>query len=271
MLRRLKKDVLKDLPPKVEQTVLIDLDEDHMAIYQQRRAELQRRVQEALMTGSVGQSTFMILQVLTELRRLASVPESDGSYPGTSTKRGYLSEMIDSLNAEGHKCLVFCNYLATVDLVSEDLGSRGIGNLVMTGATTDRQTLVRRFQEDRDIRAFVMTLKTGGVGLNLTAADYVFIVDPWWNRAAETQAMDRTHRIGQTRTVFSYRLIARGTIEERILELQERKADLAGAVLSTDTDMVKKLTAEDLEYLLGTSEAGVKKGTRRGKRGKTEN
>jgi SNF2 family DNA or RNA helicase len=121
----------------------------------------------------------------------------------------------------------------------------------MTGATQDRQNLVRRFQTENDIKAFVMTLKTGGAGLNLTAADYIFILDPWWNRAAETQAVDRSHRIGQVNPVFCFRLIARDTIEERILELQQKKADLAGALLTDDSASLKSLDAGDILYLVG--------------------
>jgi SNF2 family DNA or RNA helicase len=121
----------------------------------------------------------------------------------------------------------------------------------MTGATVDRQALVSRFQTDDDVKAFIMTLKTGGLGLNLTAADYIFIMDPWWNSAAENQAIDRSHRIGQQNPVFCYRLIAKDTIEERILELQKRKTDLAGALLADDPGALKALSPEDVAYLVG--------------------
>jgi SNF2 family DNA or RNA helicase len=143
--------------------------------------------------------------------------------------------------------------LAQVDLVSQDLAEMGVANLVMTGATVDRQGLVRRFQTDPEVKAFIMTLKTGGSGLNLTAADYIFILDPWWNSAAETQAMDRSHRIGQVNPVFCFRLIAKDTIEERILELQKRKADLAGALLTDDPGSLKALSPDDVAYLVGAS------------------
>jgi SNF2 family DNA or RNA helicase len=126
----------------------------------------------------------------------------------------------------------------------------------MTGATGNRQALVRSFQTDPDIKAFIMTLKTGGTGINLTAADYIFIMDPWWNSAAESQAIDRSHRIGQTNPVFCYRLIARDTIEERIQELQNRKKDLAGALLSDDAGALKSLGADDIAFLVG--DAGVR-------------
>lgn len=251
MLRRVKKNVLKDLPPKTEQVSYVELDESHLAIYNRRREELKAKVTMAVGLGGVGKNTFMILQALTELRRLASVPEADGEFNGISAKRKYLREVVASITSEGHKCLIFTNFLATVELIGEDLEELGIGHLVMTGATGDRQSLVQRFQNDPSIGAFVMTLKTGGVGLNLTAADYVFIVDPWWNRAAENQAIDRTHRIGQENPVFCYRLIAKDTIEEKILELQQRKANLVASLLTSDSNAVKSLSEKDIEMLLG--------------------
>ncbi len=251
MLRRVKKNVLKDLPSKTEQVSYVELDEKHMAIYNRRREELKAKVTAAVGLGGVGKNTFMILQALTELRRLASVPEADGEFNGISAKRKYLKEVVSSITSDGHKCLIFTNFLATVELIGEDLEEMGIGHLVMTGATGDRQSLVQRFQNDPSIGAFVMTLKTGGVGLNLTAADYVFILDPWWNRAAENQAIDRTHRIGQENPVFCYRLIAKETIEEKILELQQRKANLVASLLTSDANAVKSLSEKDIEMLLG--------------------
>ncbi len=251
MLRRVKKNVLKDLPPKTEQVSYVELDEKHLAIYNRRREELKAKVTMAVGLGGVAKNTFMILQALTELRRLASVPEADGEFYEVSAKRKYLKEVVASITSDGHKCLIFTNFLATIELIGEDLEEMGIGYLSMTGATRDRQSLVQRFQNDPSIGAFIMTLKTGGVGLNLTAADYVFIVDPWWNRAAENQAIDRTHRIGQENPVFCYRMIAKDTIEEKILELQQRKADLVASLLTSDSNAVKSLSEKDIEMLLG--------------------
>jgi SNF2 family DNA or RNA helicase len=141
-----------------------------------------------------------------------------------------------------------------VRLISADLSSHGIGNVVMTGETSDRQALVHRFQTESEIKAFVMTLKTGGAGLNLTAADYIFIMDPWWNASAESQAVDRAHRIGQKTPVFCYKLIARDTIEERILQLQQRKQALVASILTDDAGSMRKFSPEDIEYLLGGSD-----------------
>ncbi|MDR2052091.1 MAG: DEAD/DEAH box helicase [Treponema sp.] len=251
MLRRLKRDVLKELPDKTEETAFIALEETHLAIYHRRRQEYKELIDRIIANGEMAKSSIIIFKALTELRRLASVPEAEGEYGGPSAKRLYLMDRIAEIAGNGHKCLVFTNFLAGVDMVSQDLANTGIPNLTMTGATVDRQSLVRRFQTDNGIKAFVMTLKTGGTGLNLTAADYIFILDPWWNSAAESQAIDRSHRIGQVNPVFCFRLIARDTIEERIVELQKRKTDLAGALLSDDAGSLKSLSPEDVSYLVG--------------------
>ncbi|MDR2743489.1 MAG: DEAD/DEAH box helicase [Treponema sp.] len=251
MLRRLKRDVLKELPDKTEETAFIELEETHLAIYHRRRQEYKTLIDGIIAKGEAAKSSIIIFKALTELRRLASVPEAEGEYGGPSAKRFYLMDRIAEIAGNGHKCLVFTNFLAGVDMVSQDLAGMGIPNLTMTGATVDRQSLVRRFQSDNSVKAFIMTLKTGGTGLNLTAADYIFILDPWWNSAAEAQAIDRSHRIGQANPVFCFRLIARDTIEERIVELQKRKTDLAGALLSDDAGSLKSLSPEDITYLMG--------------------
>lgn len=256
ILRRTKRSVLPDLPAKTEQVVFVELEPEHLVAYHRRRLELKERIELAKDEEGVAKSMFMTLQAIMELRRLASVPEADGEYAdglmeSRSAKRTYLLETIPEIALSEHKCLVFTNYLASVDLVSQDLAASGIQNLVITGATSDRQSIVRRFQTDPGIRALVMTLKTGGLGLNLTAADYVFILDPWWNATAEAQAIDRTHRIGQSNPVFCYRLIAKGTIEEKMLELQSQKSSLVSSLVTADVDMIKKLDEDDIAYLLG--------------------
>ncbi|MDR2134504.1 MAG: DEAD/DEAH box helicase [Treponema sp.] len=250
MLRRLKREVLRELPDKTEETAFIALEEPHLAIYHRRRQEYKELIDSIIAKGEMAKSSIIIFKALTELRRLASVPEAEGEYGGPSAKRLYLMDRIAEIAGNGHKCLVFTNFLAGVDLVSQDLANTGIPNLTMTGATVDRQSLVRRFQTDSGIKAFVMTLKTGGIGLNLTAADYIFILDPWWNSAAESQAIDRSHRMGQANPVFCFRLIARDTIEERIVELQKRKTDLAMALLSDEAGSIKSLSPEDVSYLV---------------------
>ena len=150
-----------------------------------------------------------------------------------------------------HKVLVFANYLHSLECVSQDMEDAGIHHLVMTGATRDRNHIVEQFQQDDTCQALLMTLKTGGLGLNLTAAEYVFLFDPWWNFAAENQAIDRAHRMGQKNTVFSYRLIARNTIEEKILMLQEKKKKLFDSLIASDNASIKQMEEEDIDLLLG--------------------
>jgi SNF2 family DNA or RNA helicase len=256
VLRRLKRDVLKDLPPKSEEIVYIDLDDDHLRYYHQKRIELKEMFANLMEEQSFNESSLVIFKALTTLRQIAAVPESTGGLEKQSAKRQYLLEKATELCDNGHKCIIFTNFLASVRLISADLNTHGIGNVTMTGETSDRQTLVRRFQTESDVKAFVMTLKTGGAGLNLTAADYIFIMDPWWNAAAEAQAVDRAHRIGQLNPVFCHKLIARDTIEERILQLQVRKRELAASILSDDAGSMRKFNAEDIDYLLGDADAG---------------
>jgi superfamily II DNA or RNA helicase len=255
VLRRLKRAVLKDLPPKSEEIVYIDLDEDHLRYYHQKRMEMKEMFFNLLKEKSFNEASFIIFKALTTLRQVAAVPESSGGIETLSAKRQYLLEKVVELCENGHKCIIFTNFLASVRLISADLAANGIGNLTMTGETSDRQPLVHRFQTESVVKAFVMTLKTGGTGLNLTAADYIFIMDPWWNAAAESQAVDRAHRIGQANPVFCYKLIARDTIEERILQLQVRKKELVASILSDDPGSLRKFNAEDIDYLLGDSNA----------------
>jgi superfamily II DNA or RNA helicase len=251
ILRRLKRDVLHDLPEKTEEIAYIELDDAQLSLYHRKRLEYKKLISGIITKGEFTKSSFFIFKALSELRRLASIPEAEGEYAGPSAKRNYLLEQIGSLTETSHKCLVFANFLAGVEMVSQDLAARGIANLTMTGATGNRHSLIHSFQTDPDIKAFIMTLKTGGTGINLTAADYIFIMDPWWNSAAEAQAIDRSHRIGQVNPVFCYRLIARDTIEERIMELQKLKSSLAGALLSDDAGIFKILSEEDIAFLVG--------------------
>ena len=250
ILRRLKQEVAKELPDRTEQVMYVDMTENQARLYEQQRRFYQNMIQGEIAKNGFEKSQFCILQGLSELRQIATVPEAKTDGAIESAKWEILIETISELASSGHRCLVFSNFLASIDAVGERLSASDIPHIVMTGATQNRQALVKKFQEDEKIKVFLMTLKTGGVGLNLTGADYVFILDPWWNRSAEQQAIDRTHRIGQTRSVFCYRLIARNTIEEKILELQKKKSDLFSAVISSDGQQIKKLSEEDINYLL---------------------
>lgn len=251
MLRRLKKDVLKELPDRMEQTLYVEMDDDHRRFYEQRRQYYQMLVGNSIEKQGLEKSQMVMFQALSELRRIASVPESLSDGNIASPKIPLLIEQVEELVAGGHKVVVFFNFIAGIELVGERLTEMGIDYTTMTGSTHDRRAVVERFQNDPGCRALLMTLKTGGVGLNLTVANTVYIVEPWWNKAAEEQAINRLHRIGQKAKVMSYALITRDTIEEKIRLLQQQKKDLADSLITGDSAMTKRLTEEDIKYILG--------------------
>ncbi len=251
MLRRLKKDVLKELPDRMEQTLYVEMDDDHKRFYEERRQYYQTLVGNSIASQGLEKSQMVMFQALSELRRIASVPESLSDGNIASPKIPLLTEQVEELVAAGHKVVIFFNFIAGIELVGERLTEMGIDYATMTGSTRDRRAVVERFQNDAGCRALLMTLKTGGVGLNLTVADTVYIVEPWWNKAAEEQAINRLHRIGQKAKVMSYALITRDTIEEKIRQLQQQKQDLADSLITGDSAMTKRLTEEDIKYILG--------------------
>jgi SNF2 family DNA or RNA helicase len=161
-----------------------------------------------------------------------------------------MEQLMDAL-ANNHKVLVFVNFLSALELIGDKLEEQGIEFISMSGSTKNRQQLVEQFQNDAACKVFLLTLKTGGTGLNLTAADMVFIFDPWWNKAAESQAIDRTHRMGQDKTVLSYKMITQGTIEEKILLLQEKKAEIFNSIISADNASLKSISEADIQFMLG--------------------
>ncbi len=250
ILRRLKQDVLSDLPEKVEQVLYVEMDPEQKKLYEQRRLFYRQAIKHQIKEMGIEKTQFFIIQAMQELRQIASCPEARTDGDIISPKRELLTEQIQDAVNNRHKILVFANFLSAVDSITSDLEEAGIPWLSMTGATRNRQELVERFQNDPSIKVFVMTLKTGGVGLNLTAADTIFIFDPWWNVSAENQAIDRTHRIGQTRSVLCYRLICRNSIEEKMVELQERKKKLFDSIISSDAGAIKRLSEEDIDYVL---------------------
>ncbi|MFW8601887.1 DEAD/DEAH box helicase [Desulfobacterota bacterium M19] len=250
ILRRMKKDVLTDLPDKVEQLLYVDMSAQQERLYEERRIFYKEAIDSQIASQGLNKSQFFILQALLELRQIASCPESRSDGAIISPKRELLREQLMETVANGRKALVFGNFLSVIESVCQDLEEAGIPYRAMTGATRKRQELVDQFQNNSDIKVLVMTLKTGGIGLNLTAADTIFIFDPWWNMAAENQAVDRSHRIGQEHTVFCYKLLCRHTIEEKMVELQEKKRELMDAIVANDSGAVKKLTASDVEFIL---------------------
>lgn len=251
ILRRLKKDVLKELPDKIEQVLYVEMSEAQKKLYEQRRLFYKQAIDQQIAVKGIQQSQFFVFQALNELRQIASVPEGPSNGQITSPKIELLTEQLLDALANRHKVLVFVNYLAALDLIGEKLEEQGIDYVSMSGSTKNRQQLVERFQNDANCKVFLLTLKTGGTGLNLTAADMVFIFDPWWNKAAENQAIDRSHRIGQDKTVLSYKMITQGSIEEKILQLQEKKAEIFNAIISSDSASLKSLSEDDINFMLG--------------------
>ncbi len=252
LLRRTKEQVAKDLPPKTEQTLHCEMTPRQRRSYR----ELARHYRTSLLARGGGEvvptSRMHVLEALLRLRQTACHP---GLLDVTRKdeecgKLDALLPMLTEVVEEGHKALVFSQFTSFLALVRDRLDKAGIVHEYLDGKTRDRRAAVDRFQNDDACPVFVISLKAGGLGLNLTAADYVFILDPWWNPAAEAQAIDRTYRIGQTRRVMAYRLVCRDTVEERVLELQEKKRELVAALLTEDNAMMRNLTVEDLELLL---------------------
>jgi SNF2 family DNA or RNA helicase len=203
--------------------------------------------------GGIDRNKISILAVLTRLRQICCHPALVGGRIDVgSGKFEGLFDVLEPLLAEGHKVLVFSQFVECLKLIAPALRARGIGYHTLTGQTTKRPEVVAAFENDPEPCVFLISLRAGGTGLNLTAANYVVLFDPWWNPAVEAQAIDRTHRIGQDRTVIAYRLLTAGTIEERIWDLQQRKAALVRDVLGED-GFAKSLTREDLEFLLAES------------------
>ena len=251
LLRRLKQNVLKELPPKQEQTIYIDMEDRHKEFYEQKRAYYREILDNQISINGIEKSKFAIFQAFNDLRQIASAPELKSDNAILSSKIDTLFEMLGDIVANNHKVLIFANFLGSLDLIASKADSFGYDYLMMTGSTRNRADLVDKFQNDKKYSLFLMTLKVGGVGLNLVSADYVFIFDPWWNKSAENQAIDRAHRIGQKSTVFSYRMITKDTIEEKILELQNQKQDLTDMIISGDESGLKQLTTADLDFILG--------------------
>lgn len=250
ILRRLKKDVLKELPDKIEQMLFIEMTEKQKQLYEKRRQFYKAAIEQQIAEKGLQQSQFFVFQALNELRQIASVPEHISEGEVDSPKLELLIEHLLDVIANGHKALIFVNYLAAIESISEKLKEAGINFVSMSGATRNRQALVDEFQNDKSCKVFLMTLKTGGTGLNLTAADTIFIFDPWWNVAAEQQAIDRSHRIGQTQKVIAYKLIVQNTIEEKILELQTVKKQLFDNIITTDGAGIKSFSEEDINFIL---------------------
>jgi non-specific serine/threonine protein kinase len=251
ILRRTKEQVAPELPPRTERIIYTDLEPAQRKLYQQTR-----EYYRALLMGMLEESQdindirFKILEGLLRLRQVCIHPRLvEPNYRGDSAKFEILLETLETLRAEGHKALVFSQFVQALSLLRAEMDARGIPYAYLDGRTRNRQQQVDRFQNDPDLPFFLISLKAGGVGLNLTAADYVLHIDPWWNPAVEMQAADRAHRIGQDKPVFIYKFIARETVEEKIMLLQERKRELVEQLIASEGGIFKSLTKEDVEVL----------------------
>jgi superfamily II DNA or RNA helicase len=265
VLRRTKGEVAKDLPDRTEQTLYVELEPEERRAYDDLLRHYQASLAKELRQSGAEGATTHLLEALLRLRQAACHPglldEARRAEP--SSKVDCLVERLRSLRDEGHRALVFSQFTSLLDIVRERLDGEGISFEYLDGKTRDRKERVDRFQTDPSISAFLISLKAGGVGLNLTGADYVFILDPWWNPAAEAQAIDRAHRIGQTRHVIAYRLLAKGTVEERVAHLQEQKRELVAGVMGDTEALSTKLTRGDFEALLELTASSEKSAPRR--------
>ena len=247
VLRRLKKDVAPELPPRTEVVLHASLSEEERKLYDAIRAATRKDVLEKL---SARTGVLEALEALLRLRQAACHPALvPGQHAEGSSKLALLIETLEEALAEGHKALVFSQWTSFLDLVEPELSRSGVAFERLDGSTRDRGAVVARFQDSEGPPVMLLSLRAGGVGLNLTAADCVFVLDPWWNPAAEDQAADRAHRIGQDRPVMIYRLVAENTVEERILALQARKRAIADAALG-EASGAAALSREDLLALL---------------------
>ncbi|HVG23188.1 MAG TPA: SNF2-related protein [Thermoanaerobaculia bacterium] len=251
ILRRTKEQVAPELPERTEQTLYCELEGKQKQQYEELRDHYRDLLLGRVAKSGIEKSRMQILEALLRLRQAACHPALiDAETEVPSAKSELLLEELRDVIASGHRALVFSQFTSFLDIVRRSLDAEHVHYLYLDGRTRDRQSLVEEFQRADGPPLFLISLKAGGLGLNLTNADYIFLLDPWWNPAVEAQAIDRAHRIGRTNPVVAYRLIARDTVEEKILELQARKRELAESIISEDNSVLRKLEVEDLELLL---------------------
>lgn len=251
ILRRLKSQVATDLPEKVENIYYTNMTVEQEKKYEEAKSFYRHKILDLIDKEGINNTRMMILEGLTKLRQLSNHPKMiDARYEGDSGKLEDVSHMLENALLEGHKVLVFSQFVKHLEIVKHLLKERKIQFAYLDGSSTDRKEQVERFNKDANLKVFLISIKAGGLGLNLTEADYVFILDPWWNPAVEAQAMDRAHRIGQKNKVFSYKFITRNTVEEKILTLQKHKLKLSENLIQSEESIIKSLSREDIEMLL---------------------
>lgn len=251
VLRRHKSQVATELPEKVENVQYSAMTTDQEKKYEEAKSYYREKILSTIDRQGMNGSRFVILEGLTKLRQLANHPKMvEEGYDGDSGKLEDVTHMLENAIAEGHKVLVFSQFVKHLAILRQYLRSHKVEFAYLDGSSTDRKEQVERFNRETSLKVFLISIKAGGLGLNLTQADYVFILDPWWNPAVEAQATDRAHRIGQKRKVFTYKFITRDTVEEKIITLQQKKLKLSRDLIATEESIMKQLSREDLELML---------------------
>ncbi|MEJ2544035.1 MAG: DEAD/DEAH box helicase [Calditrichaceae bacterium] len=247
ILRRTKEDVAKELPPKIESIIYSPMSDEQEKLYDKWRLSYRDSIMEEIESKGLNKSKFRVLEGLTKLRQISCHPQLvEKNYSYASGKFDALMEMVEEIASEKHKVLIFSQFVQMLQIIRRQFDTDTIPYSYLDGSTKDREAPVREFQEDENVQIFLISLKAGGTGLNLTAADYVIHYDPWWNPAVEMQATDRAYRIGQTRKVFAYKLISKDTVEEKIVKLQNKKRDLVESLISTEENIFKSITKDDV-------------------------
>ena len=252
LLRRNKSIIAKELPSKTEVVLKSDFLAEEEEIYNTWKDYYSSEITQSIKSKGLNKSRMKILQGLIKLRQLSLHPKMvDPKYTGSSGKFDLLMMKVEEIISEGHKVLIFSSFVKMLDIIKEHLEKKGIKYSYLCGKSRNREQIVKEFQECEGARPFLISIKAGGLGINLTSADYVFIVDPWWNPAVEMQAMDRAHRIGQKKPVFVYKMIAKGSIEEKILDLQKSKKKLVEDIITTEKSLVKTIDAKTIKEIFG--------------------
>jgi len=247
ILRRTKEEVARDLPPLTEQTIICPMSPSQESLYEREKSVVRNAILANIESNGIEKSSLVILQGMTRLRQIANHPRLvDKSSNDDSGKFTEIIQSLKNLVAEQHKVLVFSSFVTHLELIREHLEQCRIKYSMLTGLTTGREEIIRGFQDDRKNFIFLISIKAGGVGLNLTSADYVFIIDPWWNPAVEEQALSRAYRIGQEKPVFVYRFITENSIEEKIELLKQKKSVLADQFVNQNTPFKPSDSAEVL-------------------------
>jgi len=254
ILRRTKEQVAKDLPEKTVTTIYCEMGKAQRKLYEDLKTSIREDIENKIEETGFAKSRFLILEGLLRLRQICNSPLLvNAKFRGEnreSSKIQLLLENLEETMQGGHSALVFSQFTSLLSIIRKELDDRKIKYAYLDGKTRDREAVVNNFMNKDEIKLFLISIKAGNTGLNLTKADYVYIVDPWWNPAVEAQAIDRTHRIGQKKNIFAYKLICKDSIEEKILKLQEKKKGIADDIIQTDEGVVKKLNKNDLLGLL---------------------